>query len=484
MSAAGLSPLMGCGTPAPSSAAFLHGVASGDPTESALILWTRLSGVTEPTEVQWIVARDPALEDMLAEGTAMADAERDFTVKVDAQGLPAGTPLHYGFQILTEAGMQSSPVGRARTLGTKPSMVRIGVVTCASLAHGYLHGYRLLSARELDLVVHLGDAIYEFGDGEYGSVRGYEPPHECRTLLDYRTRHAQYRREPELMALSAAHPMVMLWDDHEFANNAYEDGSAWHDGASKGAWSLRRDAARRAFFEWMPVREQEGDRLYRSIVFGDLASLSVVDTRMDGRGPPARDTSDAADPARRIFSPAQERWLELELSRTDVRYRVLAQAVLFAQHPEIFGLDAWDGFLAQRQRLLERIATQPLPTLITLAGDSHASWAAELALDPFGSAYDPATGAGAIGVELGVPGVSSPNYDPADAPAEEARILSMSPHTRYTEQSSRGYLVLTLTNERATAERFFVEGIASRDGGTERPGPVHEILAGTSRFTR
>lgn len=473
---------LGCAPDAPASARFEHGVAAGDPRSDALVLWTRLSGVSQATAVRWEIARDAAFDEVLAGGLAEAAPEHDFTVKVDAAGLPAGTALHYRFDVLTPEGLVASPSGRARTLPEAAERVRLGVCACASYAHGYFDGYRLLAERELDLVLHLGDYLYEYGTGEYGSLRPYEPAHECRTLGDYRTRHAQYRRDPDLQALSAAHALSVLWDDHEFANNAYPEGSDWHDAGTKGRpWTERREAARQAFFEWMPVRE--GPSITRTLRFGALAELLLLDTRMEGRDPPARDERERDDPARRLISAAQESWLVTRLGADDVVYRVLATQVLLAQHPELFNWDAWEGFPAQRARVLGAIAGSG-PTVLALAGDSHASWATELALDPFSPAYDPVTGDGAIGVELGVPGISSPNLDPAAAPAEEARILAASPHTRYTEQSSRGFLVLDLDRERARAERFFVDGVDGPGPVIARPGPVHEVRAGARRLVR
>lgn len=485
ISAAGLSQLVGC-SPAPATARFAHGVASGDPTPSGLVLWTRLSAVPGGARLRWNVALDQGLESLLASGEVEADPEHDYTAHVEVEGLPSGTQVFYAFEVLTTEGIVQSPIGRARTLPEDPERARIGVACCASLAHGWLHGYRFLAERELDLVLHLGDAIYEFASGEYGSLRGYDPPHACRTLDDYRRRHAQYRSEPEAQALRAAHAICALWDDHEFVNDAFQDGSYFHDPAW-GSFAERRDAARRAFFEWTPVRRSPDapDRIYRSLSFGSLLHLVLVDGRMDGRSYQPFDESERRDPRRQMISPAQEAWLIGELSRDDVRYRVMAQQVLFAHHPEVAAWDAWEGYEAQRRRILGALASGPSSTFLAIAGDSHASWASELALDPFDRAgYDPITGRGSLGVELGVPGISSPNLDPRDAPFEEARILSEGPQHRFTEQSSRGFLILELDAHSARAQHVFVYGIERPTTGRERLGPTHEVLAGTSRLVR
>lgn len=473
--------LVACAPEAPSEAAFLHGVAAGDPTADGAVIWTRLSGVTETSTVHYLVASDATLTDVLASGTAEASPDRDFTVKVDVRGLSPARTLHYAFDVLTPRGLVTSPVGRFRTLPTSTDQIALGVCSCASYAHGFFHGYRAIAERELDLVLHLGDFIYEYGSGEYGSLRPYEPTHECRTVADYRARYAQYRRDPALQALASAHAVQVLWDDHEFANNASEDGSPWHDAMAKGIpWSERREAARRAFFEWQPVRDEPS--ISRALPFGDLCEVVVLDARMEGRTRQPSSEAERADPARRIVSLEREAWLLERLGRDDVGARLLASQVLFAQHPELFNWDAWEGYPAQRGRVLQAIAAAP-SDVILLAGDSHASWACDVALDPFG-AYDPATGDGSIAVELGVPGISSPNLDPASAPAEEARIYAASPHTRYTDQSARGFLVLTIDRDGAQAEHVLIDGVTDPGGGTLRTGAMHTIAHGARRLTR
>jgi len=433
-----------------------------------------------------MVALDQSFEEPLASGDVPADPDRDYTAHVEVEALPSGSQVFYAFEVVTTMGVVRSPIGRARTLAEDPTQVRIGVACCASLAHGWLHGYRFLAERDLDLVLHLGDAIYEFASGEYGSLRPYDPPHACRTLDDYRRRHAQYRSEPEAQTLRGAHAICALWDDHEFVNDAFQSGSYFHD-PLLGDFAARRDAARQAFFEWTPMRRspEHPDRIYRSLSFGRLAHLVLADSRMDGRSYQPFDEAERRSPSRQIISPEQEAWLIGELSREDVRYRVMAQQVLFAHHPEVGAWDAWEGYAAQRQRILSALSSGPSSTFLALAGDSHASWASELSTDPFDRAlYDPLTGRGALGVELGAPGISSPNLDPRDAPFEEARILREGPQHRFTEQSSRGFLVLELDERSARGQHVFVYGVETPTTGRELSGPVHEVMAGTSQLVR
>ena len=245
---------------------FAHGVASGDPLADGVILWTRVtlasSTSTSPVDVEYVVATEPSLaaSSVVAGGRFTTDATRDYTVKVDVGGLKPATTYYYRFAVASAssgavaAGV--SPVGRTRTLPVgSVDRVRVAVASCASLAHGYFNAYRRIAERaDLDLVVHLGDYIYEYGDGDYGSLRPYEPSHEIVSLADYRQRHAQYKRDTDVQALHRQHAMVAIWDDHEFADNAWSGGAANHTEGAEGTWTARVAAALQAYYEWMPVR--------------------------------------------------------------------------------------------------------------------------------------------------------------------------------------------------------------------------------------
>ena len=233
---------------------FVHGVASGDPLPDALIIWTRVSTATGPTEVLWEVSADD-FATIAKSGSFTTDESRDYTVKVDVTGLTAGTAYRYRFTALGE----TSTVGRARTppAGAMDA-ARFAVVSCSSYAHGYFHAYRAVAGEELDAVIHLGDYIYEYGDGEYGDVRTYQPPHEIISLADYRTRYGYYRKDPDLQAVHRQHPFIAVWDDHESANNAWAEGAENHTTGIEGSWADRKAAAARAYAEWMPIRENDG----------------------------------------------------------------------------------------------------------------------------------------------------------------------------------------------------------------------------------
>jgi alkaline phosphatase D len=264
---------------------FLHGVASGDPLPDRVILWTRVTLPQPPIEIRvdYTVATDTALRNVVVDGRTVATRGNDYTVKVDVTGLSPDTTYYYRFRIRGA----KSPIGRTKTLPVGGvDRLRVGVVSCASLAHGYFNAYRLLAQRaDVDVVVHLGDYIYEFGDGEYGDLRSYEPPHEIRTLVDYRTRHNQYKTDADLRELHRQHPMIAMWDDHEFADDAWTGGAANHDPATEGNWNSRVAGALRAYYEWMPIRQMSADRrhAYRSFRIGDLVELFMVEERLLGR---------------------------------------------------------------------------------------------------------------------------------------------------------------------------------------------------------
>lgn len=269
---------------------FLHGVASGDPEPSAVVIWTRVTSESD-VSVRWQISGDADFAGIVSEGEATARAASDYTVKVDVRGLEPGQGYFYRFI----AGEVVSPIGRTRTLaGKDATKLRLGVVSCAHYGFGFYHVYRELSkAPDLDAIVHLGDYIYEYGpDGYGGDVakeigREHEPPHEIVTLQDYRTRFSQYRRDPDLQAAHAAAPFITIWDDHETANNAWVGGAQNHQPDTEGAWETRRDAALRAYFEWMPMRDPEPGQafhtLHRTYEMGNLATLHLIETRLTAR---------------------------------------------------------------------------------------------------------------------------------------------------------------------------------------------------------
>jgi alkaline phosphatase D len=456
---------------------FVHGIASGDPLGDAVILWTRVTPVQEDAravDVSWRVASDREMTDIVAQGEARTDASLDYTIKVDAQGLAGNTTYYYDFSAL---GARSR-VGRTKTLPTEGAPhARLAVASCANYPAGYFNAYRLIAERaDIDLVLHLGDYLYEYGNGTLGDGTAIgrlpSPDKEAVTLHDYRQRHAQYKADPDLQELHRQHPFIAIWDDHEVANNAYRDGAANHQPESEGDWVQRKGDALRAYFEWMPIRltgPADAQRVYRSFAWGDLFDLIMLDTRFAGRDRRIVSNCDLAgieDPARSLLGAEQEAWLFEALRGSHARgarWRLLGQQVMFGQlsdaaegcvsHP-----DQWDGYAQNRSRVLEVLRGEGIDNVLILTGDAHSSWAMDITENPFDPMlYDPATGEGSLAVEFVAPGITSPG---ANTGLQE--ILRTHPHLKFADFTRRGYVLLDLTPERAQAEWYFVTSLSER----------------------
>ena len=458
---------------------FRHGVASGDPLRDRVVLWTRVTpgGPGDVIDVGWMLARDARMSRVFASGSVRTSAERDYTVKLDAVALEPGTTYYYRF---AARGAQS-PVGRTRTLPSRPtSRARLAIVSCANFPFGFFNVYgRIAARRDLDAVLHLGDYLYEYENGRYGGRdegdgrplgRVPFPNKELVSLEDYRGRYAQYREDPDLQAAHRQHPFIAVWDDHEFANDAWRDGAENHD-ASEGAWADRKAAAMRAWREWMPARESPGAdyRLYRQFAFGDLADLVMLDTRIVGRDVqvPRNDVAALERRSRQLLGSTQEEWLVenlLDSAAAGKPWQILGQQVMMS--PQVPSgkpapnNDSWDGYRAARQRLFDAAASARVKHLVVLTGDVHSSWAYDLAPRPFDrKTYDPSTGRGSIGTEIITPSITSPAWPPAN---QLAAIQAARPHLKYVSGEHRGYVVLDVTRERLQADWWYVPTVLER----------------------
>jgi alkaline phosphatase D len=470
-----------------SEAVFRHGVASGDPLRDRVVLWTRVTPGRpgEVVDVGWMIARDARMSRAVASGSIRTTAERDYTAKLDAVALEPGTTYFYRFS----ARGARSPVGRTRTLPGRPtSRARLAVVSCANLPFGFFNVYgRLAARRDLDAVLHLGDYLYEYQNGRYGNRNEGDgsklgrvpfPDREIVSLEDYRARYAQYREDPDLQAAHRQHAFIAVWDDHEFANNAWRDGAQNHDAATEGTWAERKAAAMRAWREWMPVREARGAdyRLYRQFAFGDLADLMMLDTRIEARDVQVDRTDRPAleRASRQLLGTAQEEWLFESLrdsTAANKPWQILGQQVMLAPQVEpvrqALSPDSWDGYRAARTRLFDATAAARVKHLVVLTGDVHSAWAYDLVPDPFDSKqYDPSTGRGAIGTEFITPSVTSPG-GPSDEQATS--LLAARPHLKYVVGRQHGYVVLDLTREHLQADWWYVPTILERSA-SERFG--------------
>jgi alkaline phosphatase D len=437
------------GGPAPATGPFRHGVASGDPLPDSVILWTRVTpedpGMAGEVMVTWEIAPDATFATITAMGMITTNAARDFTVKHDATGLMPATTYYYRFSALGE----TSAIGRTRTapMGST-ARLRFAVASCSSYAWGYFHAYRAIAARaDLDAVIHLGDYIYEYGTGGYGNVRPVDPPHETVSLEDYRRRYAHYRLDEELKEAHRQHPFITTWDDHESANNSWRDGAENHMPASEGTWMERKAAAAQAYAEWMPYREQKPEgKLWRTLQYGDLAEIVVMDTRIWGRDQEVSSMSDPRfmDASRTLLGADQETFVTNALGASAARWKLLAQQIVVAPFPIFFNSDAWDGYPGARDRLFDAI--RPVDDVVVLTGDIHMSFAGDLPEDL--ATYNPMTGAGSIAVEMIVPGITSPGLGETLAPAFDEMIMDSAPHAKAWNVWKRGYMVLDITPER------------------------------------
>lgn len=500
---------------------FTHGVASGDPLQDRVILWTRVlpgSGQAESLSVEWQVANDQRFSNIVSSGNTVTGPERDFTVKIDASGLEPGQTYFYRFN----AQGVSSPIGRTRTLpAAGVENARLAVVSCSNYPQGYFNVYREIAARDCDAVVHLGDYIYEYPDGGYANPlilekgRHVEPVHEIVSLEDYRMRYGLYRTDADLQAVHQAHPFICVWDDHEITNNTFKEGAENHNiDQGEGDFGVRRLAAIQAFYEWLPIREQsniEQGIIYRSFDLGDLASLIMMDTRLVGRDEQLTHNmnidvirSQLADNSRSIIGAQQENWLAAQIRNSadaGIPWQIIGQQVIMGRKniplvaneefaPEVreavansryallrergqlglpLNFDAWDGYPANRERVLGMFREHG-NNVVVLAGDTHSSWAFDLHDDE----------GDAIAVEFGTPSVSSPGFE-TFMPVPEALLVESfmraSPEMRYMRGLGRGWMELDITREKVSTSYFYVSTVLEQEYAVEAVAPM-ESYAG------
>lgn len=516
---------------------FRHGVASGDPDATSVVLWTRVTTSGDVTVVGEI-ARDPEFASITARTELGTGPDRDHTVKWLARELKPGQTYYYRFRLDSEV----SPTGRARTLAMgKLDRLGIALASCSNFAFGYFNAYEAIAHdAAVDFVLHTGDYIYEYGQDGWGEEAGkalnrrHDPAHEIVSLSDYRRRHAQYKTDAGAQAMHAAHTFIACWDDHESANNPWTSGAQNHQPDSEGDWQVRREASVRAYFEWMPVREPEWlDRpgatrmqFWRSYSFGDLATLTTLETRHTARaeqidylqlGNGIKDPAAVAlfrrdvlgAPGRRMISPECEADLARSLTQsvaTGQPWRLIGNAIPIARTdvPDLVALgilpdpdapgapytgagienarqlaakgraglpfypDTWDGYAWARERLYDLARKAGAADLVFLTGDSHSFWANSL-MDAEGR---PA------GVELGTAGITSPGdfvesgFGDQLSQALDKAFADHVPEVVWTDNLHQGYVRLDLRRDAAEATFIAVDTIRSR---TFRPFIVNRF---------
>ena len=481
---------------------FTHAVASGEPGPDSMLLWTRYVGKSDNIRLDVELALDPEFTRVVAGGSVRTGAWRDWTAKITVDGLKPGTVYWYRF-VAPDGG--KSPVGRTKTLpeGRVPRF-RLAVFSCSNLPLGRFNAYGHAAARDdLDLWLHVGDYIYEYGTANYHERalpgRIESPDHEILAIADYRLRYAGYRADPDLQRLHQVAPMVALWDDHESANDSWEGGAANHQPATEGDWNVRRAAAMQVYREWMPV----SDEPWKAYGIGTLATLYRTESRLLARtkqanlNPAYRATDpDAAlkafrdgawqDPSATMLGTTQESWLAHSLKRSaretgwqligmgtilgrtvmpadvttwlapDAPEKTIAKyrdTVRAARLDLPMWMDRWDGYPAARKRLLNA-AQQADADLVMLSGDSHNAWA-----------YSLAEGGKPAGVEFAGQSVSSTGMEgemKADPRVVAQGFVAANPELKWADTSRRGYMMIDVTPQRVTGEWLFMETVATR----------------------
>lgn len=457
---------------------FSLGVASGEPAPGGFILWTRLAPdplSADPAApggmrggdviVDYEIATDPGMRAVVRRGSAVAEAAYAYSVHLEVRDLDPGRPYWYRFA----SGAARSRIGRAMTAPAADaplSRLKFGFVSCANYEHGYFAAYRHLADENPDLVLFLGDYIYEFVERRRRTVRTHSGNAPAKTLAGYRNRYAQYRLDPDLQRLHATASCLMTWDDHEVQNDYAGRWSQTFDDPE--AFLRRRAEAYRAYYEHMPVRPSRAQpsgpwmRLYERFAFGDLVSFAMLDGRQHRAreacyGPPDRGRAhlvvdatcaERRDPARSMLGPEQEAWLYDSLARSHSRWNVLGQDVLMSTFRKTqddgaigFSSDDWNGYPEARARLLGHIRDSQVPNPVVLSGDIHSFWANDIK-DDFN---DP--GSATIATEFVGTSISSvgPSY------ARFRRWADDNPHVRFFDSRQRGYVSVDLMPDRMTA---------------------------------
>ncbi|QNK78443.1 alkaline phosphatase D family protein [Winogradskyella sp. PAMC22761] len=526
---------------------FNEGVASFDPTQSQVIIWTRYTTNLPSITLIWQIATDADFTTIIRDGEVITDSSRDFTAAVEIQNLDADLKLYYRF-INTE-DESTSPIGETITLPTgNVNQIKLGVTSCANYAAGLFTVYNAMANSDLDIIVHLGDYIYEYGENEYGTNeyttalgRTHSPTHETISLDDYRTRYKQYRSDENLKLLHQKKPFICVWDDHEISNDTYKDGAENHQ-SDEGSFETRKQSALQAYSEYLPAKTNDISIIYRSFQIGDLVNLVMLDTRLIGRDKQlvitdyfdATGSFDAAtfqqewlDTSRTILGTTQKNWLLNEVSGNSAEWQVIGQQVLMgkmmvpaellmalttiiaeitatgsasatsmasfqqqleelvtlklrvlANDPSLteielarintvlpYNLDAWDGYPAEREIILEAFADKKV---VVLAGDTHNAWSNEVT-----------SNSGNVTVtEFATSSVSSPGFDTylgseaSFVAGFQQAITILIDDLNYFDSARRGYMEVTFSPGSATSNWIFVDTVFSETYSTQTGNTV------------
>ena len=486
---------------------FSHNVASGEPSQRSVLLWTRFVSNARESKLRVEIWAEGAPNKIISGGEVTASPIRDYIAKITVKDLKPNK--RYNYQFIAPDGTKS-PIGRTKTLPEGDvAKYRMAVFSCSNMPFGYFNAYAHANAvDDFDLVLHLGDYLYEYPRGYYPlakdavAERLIEPAGEMIALADYRLRYASYRADPDLQKLHAMHPMIAMWDDHEFTNDAYATGAQNHQ-ANEGDWGERKIAAERAYREWMPVSDRVGDVYWSKYAIGNLAEIQLTESRVSARskqltiGDPKGDADEILrqlkafhdgalqDADRTMLGPVQEHWLAKRFAARDKRWNIWAQQTIVGALVQPQGLenwlapdapsfvkervmrgalaakagipsdmDAWDGYPIARAKALSA-AQAGNADLIVLTGDTHNAWAFDLAHD-----------GKAAGVEFAGHSVTSPGLESSFTGTDNATLskalATANPGLAWADAGRRGYMAVELTPDTAVSEWRFTDSIKMR----------------------
>ena len=497
---------------------FNHGVASGDPLSDRVILWTRVTPQQAgPVRVILEVSKNKSFSSIVFSQKLQTSSLSDYTIKYDFLAKKY-CDSDKGFFYRFRAGNAISEIGKSKTFSENTISAKIGIFSCSNFPAGYFNAYQAAAEKDgLDLWLHLGDYLYEYPMGGYATDKAKklgrvpEPLHEMISLSDYRLRHAQYKQDQGSKALHKHAPLISVWDDHEFSNDAWKRGAENHsEDGSEGDFYARRSAAIKAYYEWMPIREQHNKRrIFREFKIGKLIHLIMLDTRQFGRDKQiqpknyltksgfnqAKFYNDLNSANRELLGAEQLDWIESKIINSDAVWTIFGQQVLMAKlkFPDISkmlkskeipsflkpylkflglgipsNLDAWDGYPAERNRLY-KIMSNAKKRFISLAGDTHNSWVSELK-DKSGNK---------VGIELGAPSVTSPGItDILNLDEKEFvdSIVRINNELQWMNPSNRGYLSLNCRKDKIIASFNFIKELEeiNSDIGSSKSFILHQ----------
>ncbi len=441
-----------------SLAPFYHGVASGDPTNNSVVIWTKLTldKSIQEAPVNWEISKDSLFHKLIQKGTSITSSLSDFTIKVRIEDLKQNQTLYYRFNY----NGKYSLIGRTKTLPTKLKSYKIAFVACSNYEWGYFTNYKYIAEdKNIDLVVHLGDYIYEYGTGIYGDTsigRINIPSHEIISLYDYRTRYSLYRLDKDLMRLHQMKPMITTWDDHEIADNAYNEGAENHQ-ENEGSYNKRKNAATQAYYEWLPIHPKLNEPLYRSFSIGSLINLIVLDTRIEERTAQvdSAEVINYYDSTRTILGKNQFSWLTQNLNQKETWKIICNQVPVGPMYSptkvkDNLYMDGWDGYPYEKEKFLRFLGENKIKNTVIVTGDYHRSIAMETDLRGTETPLDN------VAVEFIVTSITSANdneyYTLEKAQKRKELYLINNPNMKYCNNIDNGYLTLKITKKEVIAE--------------------------------